>query len=51
VIKPEASIDDVKKKINTLRSNFRKELKNFMTKRSGAGADNIYQPSSWLFEN
>lgn len=51
LIKPEASIDDVKKKINTLRSNFRKELKKIHdTKRSGAGADDIYQPSSWLFE-
>lgn len=51
LIKPEASIDDVKKKINTLRSNFRKELKKIHdSKRSGAGADDIYQPSSWLFE-
>ncbi|XP_050548015.1 uncharacterized protein LOC126909621 [Daktulosphaira vitifoliae] len=51
LIKPDASIDDVKKKINTLRSNFRKELKKIHeSKRSGAGADDIYQPSSWLFE-
>lgn len=50
LIKPEATIDDVKKKINTLRSNFRKELKKIHeSKRSGAGAD-IYQPSTWLFE-
>lgn len=51
LIKPEVSIDDVKKKINTLRSNFRKELKKIHdSKRSGAGADDIYQPSSWLLE-
>ncbi|CAI6377104.1 unnamed protein product [Macrosiphum euphorbiae] len=50
-LKCDASIDDVKKKINTLRSNFRKELKKINdSKRSGAGADNVYEPSSWVFE-
>jgi len=41
----------LKKKINTLRSNFRKELKKINdSKRSGAGADDVYEPSSWVFE-
>lgn len=51
LLKPEATEEDVKKKINTLRSNFRKELKKiYESKRSGAGTDDIYQPSTWLFE-
>jgi len=51
VLKNNSTIDDVKKKINTLRSNFRKELKKINdSKRSGAGTDDVYQPSSWLFE-
>jgi len=50
-LKNDSTIEDVKKKINTLRSNFRKELKKINdSKRSGAGTDDVYQPSSWLFE-
>lgn len=50
-MKCDATVDDVKKKINTLRSNFRKELKKINdSKRSGAVTEDTYQTSSWLFE-
>ena len=40
---------DVRKKINSLRSNYRKELKKILSsKRSGASAD-VYSPSSRVF--
>ncbi|KAK7012739.1 Small ubiquitin-related modifier 2 [Halocaridina rubra] len=49
-LKADATVEDAKKKINTLRSNFRKELKKIHdSKASGAGTDDIYQPSSWVF--
>lgn len=44
------SIEDVKKN-NTLRRNFQNELKKINdSKKSGAVTDDVYQPSSWLFE-
>ncbi|XP_055622402.1 uncharacterized protein LOC129765969 [Toxorhynchites rutilus septentrionalis] len=44
------TVCDVKRKINTLRSNYRKELKRIEdSKRSGTGADDVYSPSSWVF--
>ena len=49
-MKSDATIDDVKKKINILRSNYRKELKKILTsKRSGASSDDVYKPKSWVF--
>lgn len=49
-IKPGAKREDVRKKINTLRSNYRKEVKKILSsKRSGAGLDEVYNPSSWVF--
>lgn len=48
--KPGATIADVRRKINTLRSNYRKELKRIEdSKRSGTGADDVYSPTSWVF--
>ncbi|XP_050499770.1 uncharacterized protein LOC114330403 isoform X2 [Diabrotica virgifera virgifera] len=48
--KPGATIGDVRRKINTLRCNYRKELKKIEdSKKSGAGADDIYSPTSWVF--
>lgn len=45
-----ATIDSIKKKINNLRSTFRKELKKVRkSKRSGEGSDNIYVPTLWYF--
>lgn len=50
-IKPGATIQDVKNKINTLRSNYRRDLKKIIaSQRSGAGADQVYTPKSWTFE-
>ncbi|CAK1603572.1 unnamed protein product [Parnassius mnemosyne] len=49
-IKKDATIDDVKKKINSIRSNYRRELKKIVaSKRSGAGADDIYNSKIWYF--
>lgn len=50
-IKPGANKrEDVKKKINSLRTNYRKELKKIAaSKRSGKSADELYTPSSWVF--
>ncbi|KAL4720622.1 hypothetical protein ACJJTC_015250, partial [Scirpophaga incertulas] len=47
---PEASKDDVKKKFNSLRTNYRKELKKHLqSMKSGSGTDDIYQPTLWYF--
>ncbi|XP_013189961.2 uncharacterized protein LOC106134444 [Amyelois transitella] len=50
-IKPRTTVEDVKKKINSLRSNYRRELKKIVTsKRSGAGTGEVYVPKSWTFK-
>jgi len=50
VIEPDASRESVVKKINNLRSTFRKELKKVNdSKRSGASGDDVYAPSLWYF--
>lgn len=50
-IDPLADINTTKKKINTLRSNYRRELKKVMaSQKSGAGTDDIYLPSVWYFD-
>lgn len=47
----DANVDMVKKKINNMRSSFRKELKKVETsKRSGAGAEEVHQPSLWYYD-
>ncbi|XP_053972731.1 uncharacterized protein LOC128888067 [Hylaeus anthracinus] len=49
-LKPGANRDDVRKKINTLRSNYRKELRKIAAmKRYGNGKTEDYQPASWVF--
>lgn len=49
-IKPNATREDVRKKINSLRTNYRKELKKIISsKRSGAGTEEVYKPTSWIF--
>ncbi|KAF6213389.1 hypothetical protein GE061_011108 [Apolygus lucorum] len=50
-IEPSANKDFVIKKINNLRSSFRKELKKtkqWMT--TGSGVEDVYQPKLWYFE-
>ncbi|XP_073963021.1 uncharacterized protein [Choristoneura fumiferana] len=50
-IKPGATIEDVKKKKNVLRSNYRRELKKIISsRRSGSSTDDLYRPKSWTFE-
>jgi len=47
-----ADINYTKRKINTLRSNFRRELKKKINSRkSGAGADDMYEPTVWYFND
>lgn len=47
---PDADKQDVVKKINSLRTNFRKELKRLRdAEKSGAGAEDV-EPSLWYFE-
>lgn len=49
-LKPKATIEDVKKQINTLRSNYRKELKKIKdSKRTGSASESVYEPSAWTF--
>lgn len=49
-LKPNATLEDIKKKINAIRSNYRRELKKIISsKRSGAGTDEIYAPKIWYF--
>lgn len=43
--------DELKKKINSFRTNFRKELKKVNdSQKSGAGTEDIYEPSQWCYE-
>jgi hypothetical protein len=50
VLEPDASRESVVKKINNLRSTFRKELKKVNdSKRSGTSADDLYVPSLWYY--
>ena len=50
-MKSDATVEDVKKKINTLRSNFRKELKKIHeSKKSESGTEDIYESATWLFQ-
>uniref|UniRef100_A0A1A9WCE1 MADF domain-containing protein n=1 Tax=Glossina brevipalpis TaxID=37001 RepID=A0A1A9WCE1_9MUSC len=45
-LKRDANLEDVKKKINTLRTNYRKELK---VVESARREGNVYQPRCWTF--
>ncbi|XP_014294784.1 uncharacterized protein [Halyomorpha halys] len=49
-IKPHAVIKDVTKKLNTLRSNFRRELNKIKSSLSdGCERESAYKPCSWVF--
>jgi len=48
---PKATREDVTKKFNTLRTNFRKELKRINdAKRSNASTDHVKEPTLWYFK-
>jgi hypothetical protein len=50
-LKKYATREDVKRKINSLRTNYRKELKKIeKSKRSGSDVDDVSQPKCWLFK-
>lgn len=43
--------DDIKKKIDTLRNQFRRELKKVNnSKKSGAGTEDVFVPKLWCFQ-
>lgn len=46
-----ANKDTVTKKIANLRTVFKRELKKITTKVSGAGADEVYEPKIWYFQD
>lgn len=49
-INKDISVEDIKKKIHTLRSQYIKELREIEgSKRSGAGADDVAEPKLWCF--
>ena len=50
-IDSDANKEKAVKKINSLRSCFRKELKANDSKTSGAGTDDTYTPSLWYFQD
>ncbi|KAF5289028.1 hypothetical protein FQA39_LY03907 [Lamprigera yunnana] len=50
-IEPDANKSSVVKKINNFRINVRKEKKKRdMSRKSGAGTDNVYSPKLWYFD-
>lgn len=50
-VDPEATRETVVKKINSIRTAFRKELKKVTdSEKSGAGEDEIYVPHLWYFD-
>lgn len=51
VVEPQANKDFVIKKINNMRSSYRKELKKIKdSMKTGSGADEIYHPKLWYFD-
>jgi len=48
---PDADKNQLIKKFNSLRTNFRKELKRIKdSEKSGTGADDVVEPTLWDFE-
>ncbi|CAH2236672.1 jg20891 [Pararge aegeria aegeria] len=47
-VKPYATIEDIKKKINSLRSNYRRELKKYIASMKTGGSI-VYYPKVWYF--
>ncbi|XP_076057232.1 uncharacterized protein LOC143034769 [Oratosquilla oratoria] len=49
-VEPEADRETVVKKINNIRSTYRRELKKVVSsKKSGCGAEDVYTPRLWYF--
>ncbi|XP_059049131.1 uncharacterized protein LOC131844301 [Achroia grisella] len=51
-IKASATVNDVRMKINTLRSNYRRELKKVLLSKmiNSDSPNNVYKPRTWSFE-
>ncbi|KAF6209213.1 hypothetical protein GE061_014958 [Apolygus lucorum] len=50
-VDPQANRDSVVKKINSLRTSYRKELKKVIqSEKSGTGEDDVYVPHLWYYE-
>ncbi|XP_024879150.1 uncharacterized protein LOC112459340 [Temnothorax curvispinosus] len=50
-VEPSANKESVVKKINNIRSNYRKELKKVKaSSKTGSGTDDIYEPKLWYFK-
>jgi hypothetical protein len=48
---PEADLCFVKKKVDSIRASFRKEMRRVReSKRSGLSADDVYKPTLWYFD-
>ena len=48
---PQYTREDVKRKINSYRTNYRKELKKVLdSQKSGAGSGMVYEPTLWFFD-
>lgn len=51
-VDPDANKDCVIKKINNMRSSFRKELKKVKdSMKTGSGSDEVYQPKLWYYDS
>lgn len=50
-INPDADVDVVKRKLNSMRSCFRKEFKKVQDlKKTGTGSEEVYVPTLWYFD-
>lgn len=50
-VEPEANKDMIVKKINSMRTCFRKELKKYTTSlKTGSGTEDVYKPNLWYFD-
>ncbi|KAJ8022116.1 hypothetical protein HOLleu_39523 [Holothuria leucospilota] len=48
---PEATLEELKKKLNSLRTNFRSELRKVeRSAKSGAGTEDLYVSTLWCFD-
>lgn len=51
-IEPDATIDEVKRKINSIRTSWRKEehKRVLCSKKSGTATEDIYEPNLWYYD-
>lgn len=51
-VKPGATVKELSKKINSLKSNYNKEVKKIIAskRKTGSSPESVYVPSSWTFQ-